>query len=835
MAKLMLRPLYGSDYPGGWDDPLPSEQALRWQAFLTVALKTGELRVPRSVVMEGCSELQLIGFWDGSLDAHASCLYLRAEGRDAWGQDCVRVNLVYAKSRVAPLGGTTISKMELQGMVNVTRAALKFVEAVDQHISRVVIAGDSMCALMSVRRDGTAYIPYFQHRVAEILRNLRDLDKRVGLLEPTLKISGEQNPADICTRGKATMADVEAGSTWQSGPSFLRLPRDQWPLSTPDDPSAVPASVLRKSATVALAALAPGDSRLEMILVELLTRAKKLDEVLNVLARVLRVLGNMGQPKEHREVTPLPVDRDAAWKLLLYWEQRGARRAFREKRLDSLSVTVIEKEPKSCRGLLVTRGRIPEQEWEALVGTKFLPVLTPDSVLARLIVLKVHEEDHRKDVGHVLAGTRRYAWITGARRLIKRLVHNCMRCRVRSTRRCEQIMGELEPQAIQQSRPFQYVTLDLLGPLLVKGLGTERRRHFKVWAAVLVCNATRAVSIWAMEDYSTDGFLGAFSSHCAIYGAPSLVTSDQGTQLRGAAGVMPNWEMVQHKTASSGTTWRFIPAQAPWRVGLAERMVGLLKSSLKFQINEGDMLNYAQLSALLLRVADTLNRRPLSARSFGVSDFMAITPRDLLLGAAPSSSPEEVIVELEEDITVERLAKRMQLTEKKIELWSSRFFKDVLPLLVPRRKWMTAFRNLSVGDIVLLGYESKYAKDRYRLARVLKVHPDKCGGVRTVTVGLRNRARAIGEQLEVCRAGLQEMIVPVQRLVLILPYSEQQALEPDLHQCARETEGVVEQELGEGSEAEQAEPLPPRVLRRRGVKEGLIVRVPDPEGEILDL
>ena len=221
MAKLLLRPLYGSGYQGGWEDPLPEAQALRWQAFLTIALKTGELKVPRAVVWDSAEELTLVAFWDGSLDAHASCLYLRAQGKDAWGQDSVTVNLVYAKCRVAPLGRSTISKMELQGMVNVSRAVLKFVEAVDSHVARVVIAGDSMCALMSVRRDGTAYTPYFQHRVAEINRNLRDISRLVGELEPTLKVAGEINPADICTRGKATMNDVQEGSAWQNGPEVL--------------------------------------------------------------------------------------------------------------------------------------------------------------------------------------------------------------------------------------------------------------------------------------------------------------------------------------------------------------------------------------------------------------------------------------------------------------------------------------------------------------------------------------------------------------------------------------------------------------------------------------
>ena len=50
------------------------------------------------------------------------------------------------------MAGTTISKMEMQEMVQCTRSLLKVVLALDTRIHRVVMAGDSMCALMNLRR-----------------------------------------------------------------------------------------------------------------------------------------------------------------------------------------------------------------------------------------------------------------------------------------------------------------------------------------------------------------------------------------------------------------------------------------------------------------------------------------------------------------------------------------------------------------------------------------------------------------------------------------------------------------------------------------------------------
>ena len=78
------------------------------------------------------------------------------------GLGCVDSRLLFAKSREPPMHGTTISKMEVQGMVRCTRSLLKVVMALDTPIERVVIAGDSMCALMSLRREGVAFKPFFQ-------------------------------------------------------------------------------------------------------------------------------------------------------------------------------------------------------------------------------------------------------------------------------------------------------------------------------------------------------------------------------------------------------------------------------------------------------------------------------------------------------------------------------------------------------------------------------------------------------------------------------------------------------------------------------------------------
>ena len=59
--------------------------------------------------------------------------------------------------------------------------------------------------------------------------------------------------------------------------------------------------------------------------------------------------------------------------------------------------------------------------------------------------------------------------------------------------------------------------------------------------------------------------------------------------------------------------------------------------------------------------------------------------------------------------------------------------------MVPRPCWKQTSRNLRVGDVGHLKFPNKMGKPEWKICRVLQVHPDEKGVVRTVTVELRPR------------------------------------------------------------------------------------------------
>ena len=110
-AKLLLRKLYSAGLSCGWDDPLPASEQANWYKFIDAAVGLQAVAVPRAVVVPGSRGLWIVGFWDGSLDAYSCCLYARSRVEDEWGGlRGFHAQLLYAKTRIAPLEGSTIAK-----------------------------------------------------------------------------------------------------------------------------------------------------------------------------------------------------------------------------------------------------------------------------------------------------------------------------------------------------------------------------------------------------------------------------------------------------------------------------------------------------------------------------------------------------------------------------------------------------------------------------------------------------------------------------------------------------------------------------------------------------
>ena len=77
--------------------------------------------------------------------------------------------------------------------------------------------------------------------------------------------------------------------------------------------------------------------------------------------------------------------------------------------------------------------------------------------------------------------------------------------------------------------------------------------------------------------------------------------------------------------ANEGIKWKFIVGLAPWMGGFYERLVGLVKRTLKKAIGKASLTN-EQLLTILKEAEAVINARPLVYIGDDIQSLIALTP-----------------------------------------------------------------------------------------------------------------------------------------------------------------------------------------------------------------
>lgn len=155
------------------------------------------------------------------------------------------------------------------------------------------------------------------------------------------------------------------------------------------------------------------------------------------------------------------------------------------------------------------------------------------------------------------------------------------------------------------TRPFTFVGVDYFGPLHV----SVGRRTMKNWIALFTCLTVRAVHIEVVESLSSDSALMALRRFIARRGCPTRIHSDNGTAFVSASNILPD---LYDFSVNRGIDWKFIPPSSPFMGGCWERLVGSVKTSLKFTLKDRTP-RMEVLHTLLLEVEAIVNARPLTS------------------------------------------------------------------------------------------------------------------------------------------------------------------------------------------------------------------------------
>uniref|UniRef100_UPI001439C39A uncharacterized protein LOC117162199 n=1 Tax=Bombus vancouverensis nearcticus TaxID=2705178 RepID=UPI001439C39A len=549
-AKMLLQRIWSSKID--WDESLPIELHIEWERYYAQLPLLNNVRFPRKAIIESAIEIGLHGFCDASEKAYGACVYLRTlntNGR-VWTQ------LLTAKSKVAPLKCQTIPRLELSGALLLTSLMSTVQQALSHKITRTIYWTDSTIVLHWLNTSPHTLKTFVANRVSEIQTKTSIRDWR--------HVPTDDNPADLISRGQ-TPEEFLRPTIWQHGPAWLYQSEGYWPTWELTPQIELP----EQKGAICLSAN-PADY-------SLLQRYSSWPKLIRIIARCLR-----WKQKKNRAapltVTELRITHNKLIKLLQNIHLSEEIRTLQKDRNAAIKGELTRLNPFIDKeGILRVGGRLSHS---SMTFAQKHPIVLPKSSVTTRIIEHEHKIHMHSGTQATLYAVRQRYWPVDGRSQVWRAIKGCVRCCRAQPPPVEYVMGNLPEARVTESRPFTNVGVDYCGPFHIKEKRDRNRRQIKVYVAIFVCLAIKAVHIELVDDLTSEAFIAALRRFIARRGYCSTIHSDNGTNFRGASNELrelhdllqsdDHKEKVTAFLADKQIEWRFIPPHSPHFGGLWE-------------------------------------------------------------------------------------------------------------------------------------------------------------------------------------------------------------------------------------------------------------------------
>lgn len=242
-----------------------------------------------------------------------------------------------------------------------------------------------------------------------------------------------------------------------------------------------------------------------------------------------------------------------------------------------------------------------------------------------------------------------------------------------------------------------------------------------------------AIHLELAASLDTDSAIMAIRRFVARRGCPKELHSDNGTNFKGADKELTNQLLqfdqskLEREMTTRGIAWHFIPPRSPHMGGSWERMVGVVKCSLKEVLREHHPKEEL-LKTVLCEAEALVNSRPLTHLSTDPNDFECLTPNHFLIGTAG-------VDQIPGNFGKAELCNRKQWKQAQalVEAFWNKCIKGYLPKLAQRSKWFSKANPLHVGEMVIIK-DDEQKRGYYPIGIIIKVFPGEDGQVRAVEV-----------------------------------------------------------------------------------------------------
>lgn len=725
-AKIFLQTVFNLKID--WDTNLPDPMSQEWNKFRLELCDLPKIQIPRFVLIENHTEIQLHGFCDASEKAYGACIYLRSyDGRN------LKSALLFAKSRVAPLYKQTLARLELCAAELLATIFQKVEEVMGIQYSKRILWSDSTITLSWISTPSNRLNTYVANRVSRIQSLTKNCHWR--------HIKGTQNPADILSRG-CSPTDLAESTIWWNGPSFLRQPETQWP----EDSFKIIEAVPETKPTVIPAFIAKNEYSWLDKLASKWNSVRPLQRVVAYCNRFVlkfRSKFQKSKPLNFPEIPtgPLKVSElQNGLKIVIrhfqkreftveYLKLEKGQEIDPKSRLKSLSPFFDQKDK-----LIRVGGRLQNTDYSFAFKHQ---ILLPDCQFTTNLLQDLHYECLHVGQKSLLSIVRHRFWPLRARDKIRHICRHCIQCFKVNPSEIQQFQGQLPKDRFAFIHAFLYSGVDCAGPVLIKSGTSRNAPSQKAFIVLFICLATKAIHLELATSMSTESFLAAIDRFFSTRGLSNKMYSDNGSNFIGAAREFRELQELlnseDHKTkiethcSNKFVEWKFIPPRAPQFGGIWESAVKLTKYHLA-RVLGNSLLTFEEYYTVLKKVEAILNSRPLTPESDDPTDLRVLTPGHFLIGRPLISKPEENIAE----VPMYRLTRLRRLQSYSQQMWK-RFSDEYVHQLQQMSKNFKHQITINKGDMVLLKDESPSTLD-WVVGRITNTYPGKDGIVRVVDV-----------------------------------------------------------------------------------------------------
>lgn len=449
-----------------WDDKIEETIVKKFQKIIDQLHRLREIRIPRWFGSSANAEMEIVGFSDASGDGCAAVVYSRIKMPNG-----ILTRLIASKGRVTPLKTKanmdskkyTIPKLELEALVLLADLYTEVKKSFAGLKCTFTAYTDSEIVLAWVRSANIQENKFVRARVAKI--------KKVIAPHTLHYVKSAENPADPGSRGLYPKMLVDC-DLWFSGPYWLgdeKLP--ETPFSN-EETNTYHTNAEEED--------------------NLFERFSSWRPLLRGLAIAMRWKNKIRGPLRAEEIIE-------ARKKAIRMQQ--GRTFDKEIRLLEAGKQIPAKHWLSTlnpwidpeTSLLRVGGRICHSK--GLTDAQKHPILLSKSHLVDLIIRETHEKNGHSGVGHTERILREEFWIPALKSRVKKQTRACLTCKRWRAQTIQPQMADLPPERINEAKVFEHTGVDLCGPFQIRPSKIKFEKIIKVWVAVFICLATKAVHL----------------------------------------------------------------------------------------------------------------------------------------------------------------------------------------------------------------------------------------------------------------------------------------------------------------------------------------------------